>query len=141
MLKYYGAEKLEYMIQRREPARLYYRAYPYDGWSSRVGMEYIDIVHPGNPLSDLIDKEAREEVLSQLTEHEREIVLLSETGLYPREIAAMRGKKTSNAVRFSKFSARQKVARVRPDAAQRLRGGRLSAKRPTAGPDQAHEPQ
>lgn len=139
MLKYYGAIKLEQMIQRREPARKYYRAYPYDGWSSRVGVEYIDLVHPSDPLSEIIADEGRQEMLAALTEHEREIVLLSETGLYPREIAAQKGRKTSNAVRFSKFSARQKVARLRPAQAHRLRPDRYPnpKQRPSDDPNRS----
>lgn len=97
-----GAFGLEAKIEKREPARLYYRAYPYDAWQKREGMDAVDLAAPGTPAGDYVATETRDYLLAGLTPRELEVALWSEQGLKPKDMAAIRGDKTSNADRWMK---------------------------------------
>jgi len=103
-----GAEVLEDKLQRLENVKHYYRKYPYDGYASRVGLEYVDLVMPDNPLGEIISKEAHDELLVGLTERERWVAERAEEGYKPMDMALMRGVTTSNADRWIKHSVKGK---------------------------------
>lgn len=104
-----GGLGFEAKVQRLESTRKYYRKYPYDGWQQRTGLDAVDLVHPSNPLAEIIAKETRAELLSGLTERELWVALRADEGYKPRDMAAMRGKDTSGADRWVKHSVKQKM--------------------------------
>lgn len=110
LLRTYGAEVLEDKLQRLENVKHYYRKWPFDGYASRVGLEYVDLVMPGNPLGEIISKEAHDELLVGLTERERWVAERAEEGYKPMDMAIMRGVTTSNADRWIKHSVKGKLA-------------------------------
>lgn len=116
MLDKYGAYGLEEKIQRREPARKYYRRWPYDAWSKRADMDAVDLVMPSNPHADLLAKEGHDKLLEGLTPRELEVALWSEAGYKPKDMALMRAERagepaeqaTSNADRWMKHRVKQR---------------------------------
>jgi hypothetical protein len=115
LLETYGAYKLEEKIQRREITRKYYRRWPYDGYSKRVGMDTVDLTMPTEPLSELLSSEARDELLQNLTPRELEVALWAEAGFKPKDMASMRGSVTSNADRWMKHQVKQKMGEALAD--------------------------
>lgn len=111
LVKKYGAYVLEEKIQRLDSARRYYRRYPFDAWQKRASMEAIDIKHPSNPLKELIADETRNEFLEGLTDRERWVAEKAEEGYKPGDMAVMRGKASSGADRWIKWSVRRKMER------------------------------
>lgn len=109
LIDQHGAYELERRIQRRDVARKYYRRFPYDAWSSRTGMDSVDLVHPSDPLAEIIAQQSRLELLDGLTERELWVAERAEEGYKPRDMAALRGKDTSNADRWIKHSVKLKM--------------------------------
>ncbi len=105
----YGDLALEEKIQKLDSCRKYNRRWPYDNNQKRAGMDTVDLVHPSDPLGEIIAEESRGELLSGLTDRELWVAARAEEGYKPREMAEMRGKVTSNADRWIKHSVKTKM--------------------------------
>jgi len=124
LLKRIGAYALADKIRRRELYRLFDRKYPYDSTGKAVSvdvLEYLPDQSP-DPLEQLIMRESTEAYLRQLTPAQQVDVKLYMDGYKPRDLAKSRGKDKSNAERWQKHNAKERIARYMQESRDKKGG-------------------
>lgn len=108
----HGAVILEERMRKLDSYRTYYRRWPFDGKKVPLDLELVqDFLEDKKPRPDeqMIMDQARDEWLEGLTEKQLEVVLETERGNKPRDIAKIQGKDDSGSIRYLLHSARKKM--------------------------------
>lgn len=111
LLQAVGSYELERRIKKLKTYKLYDRKYPYDVATKAMSIEFAyDLsTNEPDPLSVLIDQEAFQERMERLTDTQKKHAELYMEGYKPRDIAAMEGRETSNAVRWQRHNMKERL--------------------------------
>jgi len=119
MTDYKGEFAVEERMHKLDSYRAYNQKWPFDAkkmvLSAEVVFEekdnevYIDGYNPRSTMEEIMDAEAVDTLLADLSEDERMVIELTAGGYKPREIAIVRGELTSARTRQEKYSALRKL--------------------------------
>ena len=119
LVKKRGAFYVEGRMNKLESYRAYAQRWPFDLremiLSSEVvfedhdGVVYVEGANGPTMLEEIVDREAAEALLRELTEEERHVIRLTADGYKPRDIAEKKQDKNSDRVRQDKYSALRKL--------------------------------
>lgn len=114
-----GSFSFEELMYKLPSYRAYHTRWPFDArekvlsselvFEEKDGAVYVEKPGDRSTLDELMDTEAVDELLIELTPDEKQVILLTGEGYKPREIAVIRHERTSASVRQLKYAALRKL--------------------------------
>lgn len=119
LVKANGAHYVEDRMHRLPSYRAYAQKWPFDLRKKVLSAEdvfvenespvYVEGYYSRSTLEAIMDQEAVDELLADLTDEEKQAIVMTVEGYKPREIAEHKGDKNSARVRQDKYAANRKL--------------------------------